>query len=337
MSVTVDVRRDLADAALVATWDALADADPTATMFQRPRFLTAWAQVFATDRDPRALVVLRDGAPIGVAALADHDEGVRLLGGDEVTDYLGPVARPADRDAVAAAVLEHVAQRPDDAALVATGLATDTGWPAAFATAAATLGMRVDEAGPDGVCPRVDLTGGTDGWLERLPGRLRQELVRKSRKLERDAGGAELVEVAPADVAAGIDAFLAQVVEAFPDKSAFFAREDVRRWFAVLAGTFASDRTMRLHRLDVGVLPAAMTVSFVERGEWGLYNSSFDPTLSLLAPGFVLVGMLVEAAADEGCATFDLLRGDEAYKYRFGAVDRPLERLTVRPAARRSP
>ena len=33
---------------------------------------------------------------------------------------------------------------------------------------------------------------------------------------------------------------------------------------------------------------------------------------------------MLEVAADEGCTTFDLLRGDEAYKYRFGSVDREL-------------
>jgi CelD/BcsL family acetyltransferase involved in cellulose biosynthesis len=48
-----------------------------------------------------------------------------------------------------------------------------------------------------------------------------------------------------------------------------------------------------------------------------------------LAPGIVLVNQLIELAAEDGCHVFDLLRGDEAYKYRFGAIDRPVERLTI--------
>jgi CelD/BcsL family acetyltransferase involved in cellulose biosynthesis len=39
--------------------------------------------------------------------------------------------------------------------------------------------------------------------------------------------------------------------------------------------------------------------------------------------------LALRLAADEGCHTFDLLRGDEPYKYRFGAVDRPLHTLTL--------
>jgi CelD/BcsL family acetyltransferase involved in cellulose biosynthesis len=96
-----------------------------------------------------------------------------------------------------------------------------------------------------------------------------------------------------------------------------------------LADEFADERVLRIHRLDVGGLTGAMTVSLVHGDTWGLYNSSFDPALGALAPGFVLVGHLIEAAADEGLDVVDLLRGDEAYKYRFGAVDRNLVRFSV--------
>jgi CelD/BcsL family acetyltransferase involved in cellulose biosynthesis len=72
-----------------------------------------------------------------------------------------------------------------------------------------------------------------------------------------------------------------------------------------------------------------MTVSLVQDGEWGVYNSAFDPALASLGPGMVLVGELIELAAEDGCHVLDLLRGDEAYKYQFGAEDRPLERLTL--------
>jgi len=62
---------------------------------------------------------------------------------------------------------------------------------------------------------------------------------------------------------------------------------------------------------------------------WGLYNSTFDPTLTALAPGMVLIWELIAQAAGEGCSSFDLLRGDEAYKYRFGAIDREVRTLTL--------
>jgi len=39
---------------------------------------------------------------------------------------------------------------------------------------------------------------------------------------------------------------------------------------------------------------------------------------------------LLEWANEHGRQSFDFMRGDEQYKYRFGAVDRRVMRLTVR-------
>jgi CelD/BcsL family acetyltransferase involved in cellulose biosynthesis len=175
---------------------------------------------------------------------------------------------------------------------------------------------------------------------------MRQEMVRKARKLARDVGEYAVHTYPPDETATGIEDFLAQVVLPDDEKAAFFRRPEMQRWFRVLAGEYAADGTLRVHRLDAGGLPAAMTVSLVDPADaqaaestdtavdvvprsWGLYNSSFDPTLAALSPGVVLVWELIGQAADEGCSVFDLLRGDEAYKYRFGAVDRPVRMLTI--------
>ncbi|HKJ57255.1 MAG TPA: GNAT family N-acetyltransferase, partial [Nitriliruptoraceae bacterium] len=102
-----------------------------------------------------------------------------------------------------------------------------------------------------------------------------------------------------------------------------------RTFFSALADEFVDDDVMRLHVLSVGDRPAAATVSLVDGDRWGLYNSAFDPVLSSFAPGMVLVTELIREAADQDLATFDLLRGDEPYKYRFGATDRVIQRVDV--------
>jgi len=43
----------------------------------------------------------------------------------------------------------------------------------------------------------------------------------------------------------------------------------------------------------------------------------------------VLVAEDIRLAIDEGCTVFDLLKGDYAYKYRFGALTRRVRRLVV--------
>ena len=323
--------------AVRSDWELLLDEDPAATIFQGPRFLSRWAEVFGQRTTVRVHTVHREGRLIGVVPEGHEREGTptgpievrRFLGGTEVTDYLGPVSRSEDRADVVEAYLGALSADPNWDELVAGGLAADSGWAGAITRAASDHGLIVFEHDVEDICPRVDLTGGYDGYLGRLPGKYRHELGRKARKLARDAGEIEIVRIPGEEVADRLDAFLDMAGQTEPDKAGFFAKEEIRSWFAALADEFVGDDIFRLHQLDVGGMPAAATVSLVHGGEWGLYNSAFDPTLRQLAPGMVLVGELIKVAAEEGCEVFDLLRGDEPYKYRFGAEDRPVERVTI--------
>jgi CelD/BcsL family acetyltransferase involved in cellulose biosynthesis len=63
---------------------------------------------------------------------------------------------------------------------------------------------------------------------------------------------------------------------------------------------------------------------------WYDYIGGFDPQFSSLSPGSLLIGHAIEQAEAEGAAHFDFLRGAEAYKYRWGAVDEPMFTLVLR-------
>lgn len=319
-------------------WQLLVDEDPDATIFHTPRYLEAWAEVFVTTTAVRVHTVHRDGRLIGVVPDANDVKGSpggpeeirRFQGGTEVTDYLGPVSRREDRADVADAFVANLAHDVDWDEFVAGGLATDSGWPEAFRRSLRAHGLDIIEDAREDVCPRVSVPASHEAFLATLPGRMRQELNRKTRKLARDVGELELVAVPAEEVVGRLDAFLDQAALSFPDKAGFFQRADMHAWFRVLAERFVPDGTFRLHELHVGGMLAASTVSLVHRRTWGLYNSAFDPAVAAFAPGVVLVNLLIGAAAEEGCTVFDLLRGDESYKYRYGAADRELTRLVAR-------
>ena len=74
---------------------------------------------------------------------------------------------------------------------------------------------------------------------------------------------------------------------------------------------------------------AAGTIGFEFGSTWLLYNSAFDRAWGSLAPGMVLVAEEIRLAIEHGCTGFDLLKGDYAYKYRFGAAARRVRRLVV--------
>jgi CelD/BcsL family acetyltransferase involved in cellulose biosynthesis len=60
------------------------------------------------------------------------------------------------------------------------------------------------------------------------------------------------------------------------------------------------------------------------------YNAGIDPDAHHLSPGVILTAALVRQALESGVRRFDFLRGDELYKYDWGSVDEPIQRLLVR-------
>jgi CelD/BcsL family acetyltransferase involved in cellulose biosynthesis len=328
---------------LADAWDDLVDLDPAGSVFHSARFLRNWCRYLRGECDLR-LRFIADGADvIGVVpevreVLRQEDgdavRAVHFAGGEHVTDYLGPVGLPSRRDAIVRSWLAQLLDEEDWDVLVAAGLPEDAGWHELLAGELDRHGLAIGGPDVEDVCPRIDLAGGWDGYLGRISGKQRHEIRRKARKLARESDMVKLVVVGVEDLHEAVDRFIALHRTSPGEKGEFFADEHRARFFHALADEFGPDGTLRVDELHVDGRCAATTVSLIHGGErrqreWGLYNSAYDQDFAALAPGMVLVGELVRVAGESRCDVFDLLRGDEPYKYRFGAADRRLRRLTT--------
>jgi CelD/BcsL family acetyltransferase involved in cellulose biosynthesis len=85
---------------------------------------------------------------------------------------------------------------------------------------------------------------------------------------------------------------------------------------------------LRLHVLGIGQSTAAAYYGFAAKGAAYAYLSGFDPRFAQVSPGTQIVALAIEEAVREGARKFHFLRGGEAYKYAWGAVDRPSTTLT---------
>jgi CelD/BcsL family acetyltransferase involved in cellulose biosynthesis len=100
-------------------------------------------------------------------------------------------------------------------------------------------------------------------------------------------------------------------------------------FFRRLGEEFLEEGIFRLTLLEAGGRKLAGVISFTYGDTVSLYNSAFDHDARALAPGMVLVGDVIERACREGCRVMDMLRGDLAYKYRFGARRRSVRAITL--------
>jgi CelD/BcsL family acetyltransferase involved in cellulose biosynthesis len=308
-------------------WNALVARGALPTPFSTWQFQTTWHRAF-TDGTLHLFAV-----PDGVGGWAgllplyttETPDGpvLRLVGGVDVADYLDVIAVAGREEEVWKALLPAVARRP---------------WrrielcpvPAASPTAgvlpalAAATGLRCT-VGVEDRCPVVELPASWDAYLAGLPGKDRHELRRKLRRAE---VGRPRVEVArtPAAMAALMDGFIALHRKSKAGKARFMD-ERMEGFFRQLGGVLAEAGLAALWVLWLEARPAAALFCLEYAGRIGLYNSGFDPEARGMSPGVVLIARTIEDAIARGFRCYDFLRGEEPYKYGFGA--RPTEVLRV--------
>jgi CelD/BcsL family acetyltransferase involved in cellulose biosynthesis len=78
---------------------------------------------------------------------------------------------------------------------------------------------------------------------------------------------------------------------------------------------------VRLCALAIKQRIAAVYYGFLCNARAYAYLSGFDPEFAFESPGTILLAYAIETARSEGAREFHFLRGREAYKYSWGAVD----------------
>ena len=304
--------------ALEAEWWALWDACPAATPFRSPAWLLPWWRVFAPG-PLRTIAVWRDGSLVALAPLYLEEASRRLLPlGIGISDDLDMLARPGCEQQAGVAILRALAGAFD--------------WDH----------VSLEELGPDAT---VLLWRAPEGWDDTLSLQSQSPVLawpfeigsidklipaRKLRKLRmarhRTARRGGSIEVADAKTA---PAFLEALV-----------RLHAARWESRgEAGVLADPLVQAYHGAALPKLVARgllyATLVRIESRVAGVfygirrgstlyaYLGGFDPDFAFESPGTVLMGDAVERMMRDGAGRIALLRGQEPYKYEWGAVDRP--------------
>jgi CelD/BcsL family acetyltransferase involved in cellulose biosynthesis len=185
------------------------------------------------------------------------------------------------------------------------------------------------------VCPVVTLPDGVDmdAFLATLDKKERHEIRRKVRRAE--AVG-EIVLSDSTDPLADLESFIDLHQRRWgadglfpPTPGGAQSRILFRRLFEL----FGADGPLRLSFLSVGGRRIAAGVTFETADETLYYNAGIDPDARELSPGILLVHAVVQRTLAAGTRRLDFLRGDEGYKYEWGAVDEPIRRVLLRRRA----
>ena len=352
------------------TWDRLAARNPWATPFSSWAFQRSWwdgyganahdetlvvcrDDVRAGDGDPIAIVPLmhrheveptdaethstiRHGRPLGLTPVAPTAKAI-FFGASYHADYATILADPPDMPDVAAAVVGYLEHPAGSAWDVVDLRRLRCGDPASD-TLAAALGAREIAAGwtlnveREDVCPVVALPEVDDieRFLDTLGKKQRHEIRRKVRRAEA-TGPIALTD--SADPVADLEGFVELHQKRWgadglfpPTPGGEQSRVFVRRLFE----TFGADDGLGLTFLTVGGRRIASGIHIETRDALLYYNAGIDPEARELSPGVLMIHAYMRRALERGLRRFDFLRGDESYKYEWGAVDEPVQRILVR-------
>jgi CelD/BcsL family acetyltransferase involved in cellulose biosynthesis len=311
-------------------WSDLVRADPAGTIFHTPDFLKLYWEEFGEEPE-HLLLAFGENAGEQVSATAFELIGntLRFLGGTEVTDYMGPVGVPEARAGSAHALWAGLLRRNEwhDADL--RGLPEDSPWLKELRETATTHGLSVEETeDQNGVAPILELPPTWDEYLAQIPSKLRHEIRRKAKKLEAETGPFRIETATDETLLPLLDRFV-ELHRMSEGPKGVFMVPGMEIFFRRLGQAFGERGVFRLTFVRVRDELAAGTIGFSFEGTYSLYNSAFDRKWQQLAPGMVLVAEDIRQAIEERCSVFDFLKGDYAYKYRFGARKRLVKRLVV--------
>jgi len=277
-------------------------------------------------------------------SLVEPDAKAVFMGASYHADYATLLASPADLPAVARAVVQSLAEQPDpehgdqlwDVVDLRRLRADDASLPAvedAFRDAAETHQWRVVREEED-VCPVATLPadGDWEAYLASLDKKSRHEIRRKMRRAE-SSGPLEfrLVDPTPEAVDVFIDLHQSRWGDEglFPDTPGGERSLRFLHRLAELETAEGDGRQLQLGRMDAGGRLVFATVGFDDGTTCYFYNAGMDPEARELSPGVTGTAAYLRDRLAAGRRRFDFLRGNESYKYEWGAVDEPIHRLLV--------
>ncbi len=323
-------------------WNVLLAQSTNDVPFLRYEYLEAWWQTRGGGEWLQASLSIitahEDGNLIGVAPFfhtINHagQPAFLLLGSIEISDYLDLIVRPQDLARFVDALLPYLLQedQPQWAALDFYNLLDHSPTLAALQDAAQRHGLDYRQENLQH-SPFIPLPGDWEAYLSGIDKKQRHEIRRKIRRAEESELPVQWYIVEDADsLEAEAEAFL-ELMAQDPEKAVFLTPQMRQTMKSTIQVAFTAG-SLQLVFLTVNGAKAAAYLNFDYGNRIWVYNSGLNRQYMEYSPGWVLLGYLLQWSNHQQRTEFDFMRGNEDYKYRFGAIDRFVVRATLsRPA-----
>jgi len=325
---------------LATEWNALLAESTTHVPFLRSEYIAEWwasrgGGEWPDDSQLAIITAYEKDRLIGIAPLfiAEHEDKKQLLllGSIEISDYLDLICRAEDSDRFCTGVLQFIMDNFVSNGAIAGidlyNIVEDSPTLKSLESAARELDLeyRVRKLQHS---PYIPLPADWETYLMSLDKKQRHEIRRKMR---RSSEGQEQIEVYLTRDAGRLEDDMEDFLELMEqdEAKADFLSPLMREQMKATMRCAFEDHCLQLAFLVIDGQKAAAYLSFDFLDRIWVYNSGLNRSYSAYSPGWVLLAHLLKMAIENGKQEFDFMRGDEGYKYKFGAIDRHIMRASI--------
>ncbi len=319
-------------------WNDLLTNSITDTPFLRYEYQSVWWEhrgggewlfknaklVLVSAREDEKLVGI---APLFISEY-DGQSALLLIGSIEISDYLDLIVRMEDHAPFVTGLLDFLASTLPDSwrGLDWYNLPDSSPTLTALQAESAQRGWtHLEEMYRP--TPRIALNGDFDEYLGRVEKKQRHEIKRKMRRAQESGRNVRWYISDLNDVESEIDSFLGLMEH--DEAKAGFLHDAMREQMKAIIHTAHKNGWLWLAFLEADGQRIAANLNFDYNNKlWG-YNAGVNRDFMELSPGWVLLGYVLQWACENNRSEFDFMRGDEEYKYRFGAINQYVMRAKV--------
>jgi len=295
-------------------------------IFVLPCWLEIWWREFGSGAELYLCAVWQKETVIGIAPLLLKEDKASFIGSADVCDYLDfAVALGREQDFFD--ILLGSLKQKGISRLDLNCLRPDSTVAANLVTMARNQGCEVS-CNPEDVSLELDLPATWEEYLEMLTAKQRHEVKRKLKRLW-EAGDVDYCIVDDSEaVPYIIDIFLKLFRDSREDKATFMTAQR-ESFFRSVAKAMTDVGLLRLGILQLDTSPVAAVMYFDYKDKVYLYNSGYDPQYSSLSVGLLSKVLCIKDSIQRGKKRFDFLKGAEAYKYRLGGKEIPINSCQI--------